>query len=97
MPNEATTYIHDLPAHTRLSPADAFPHYYKKVGHLEHIDVYRVIQLFQVTDPCLQHAVKKLLVAGNRGVKDMNKDVQEAIDTLQRWQEMRAEDAGVQK
>lgn len=94
MPNEATTYIHALPAHTRLSPADAFPHYYKKVGHLEHIDVYRVIQLFQVTDPCLQHAIKKLLVAGNRGHKDPIKDVQEAIATLERFLEMRSEDPG---
>jgi hypothetical protein len=30
---------------------------------LTHIDVYRVLKLYNVTDPCLQHAVKKLLVA----------------------------------
>lgn len=67
-------------------------HYFKDVSGLSHVDVYRVLQLFGVTDPCLQHAIKKLLVAGNRGVKDMDKDVQEAIDTLGRWQAMRVED-----
>ena len=72
-------------------------HYHKPVAHLGSIDVYRVLDLFGVTDQALGHAIKKLLVAGNRGVKDMDKDVQEAIDTLQRWQEMRAEDVGVQK
>lgn len=94
MPNEANSPIRELPIPPKRSPADAFPHYYKKVGHLEHIDVYRVIQLFQVTDPCLQHAVKKLLVAGNRGHKDPIKDVQEAIATLERFLEMRSEDPG---
>ena len=69
-----------------------YPHYFKPVGHLETIDVYRVLDLFHVADPCLQHAVKKLLVAGGRGHKDAEKDVAEAIDALERWQEMRAED-----
>ena len=72
-------------------------HYHKSVVHLSSVDVYRVLELFGVTDQALGHAIKKLLVAGNRGVKNIDKDVQEAIDTLQRWQEMRAEDAGVQK
>ena len=72
-------------------------HYHKSVAHLGSVDVYRVLDLFGVTDQALGHAIKKLLVAGNRGVKNMDKDVQEAIDTLQRWQEMQAEDAGVQK
>lgn len=68
-------------------------HYFKDVAHLETVDVYRVLELFEVVDPCLQHAIKKLLVAGERGHKDMGKDVQEAIDTLERWQAMRREDA----
>lgn len=67
-------------------------HYYKDVRTLEFIDVYRVLALFNVTDPCIQHAVKKLLVAGGRGAgKDITRDVQEAIDTMARWQEMNTE------
>ena len=49
-----------------------YSHYYKKVP-FDYIDVYRVLDLFSVTDPCLQHAIKKLLVAGGRGHKDIEK------------------------
>ena len=69
-------------------------HYFKDVSGLDSIDVYRVLQLFNVTDPCIQHAVKKLLVAGGRGAgKDISRDIKEAIDSLERWQEMREEEA----
>jgi len=67
-------------------------HYFKDVSNLKFIDIYRVLLLFGVTDPCLQHAVKKLLCAGNRGVKDELKDVQEAISTLTRYLEIKTED-----
>ena len=67
-------------------------HYFKKVTHLDAVDVYRVLELFEVTDPCLQHAIKKLLCAGARGNKDVEQDVQEAIDTLGRYQDMRVEE-----
>ena len=68
-------------------------HYYKNVAHLEKVDVYRVLELFNVTNPCIQHAVKKLLVAGGRGAgKSISKDIQEAIDSLKRMQEMHEED-----
>lgn len=70
---------------------DKYPHYYKKVPG-EYIDVYRVLDLFEVTDPCIQHAIKKLLAAGKRGAKDVSKDVREAIVSLERWQEMRKEE-----
>ena len=41
-----------------------------------------------MTDPCLQHAIKKLLCAGQRGVKDQAKDINEAKDTLERCLEL---------
>ena len=68
-------------------------HYFKDVSKLVAIDVYRVLELFEVVDPAIQHAVKKLLCAGGRGAKTMPQDVQEAIDSLNRWKEMRKEDA----
>lgn len=71
------------------------PHYYKDVSNLNEVDVYRVLKLFNVTDQAIGHAIKKLLVAGGRGAKDISKDVQEAIDTLERWKEIQAEDAPV--
>lgn len=69
-----------------------YPHYFKDVSKFTHVDVYRVLSLYNVTDPCLQHAIKKLLVAGGRGAKVISKDVQEAIDSLVRWKQMRAEE-----
>lgn len=69
-------------------------HYFRSVIGLKEIDVYRVLQLFDVTDQAIGHAIKKLLVAGGRGAgKDVSCDVQEALDTMNRWVEMRAEDA----
>lgn len=75
-------------------PERKHSHYFKDVSNLQKIDIYRVLDLYEVTDPCVQHAVKKLLVAGKRGAKDKPKDIQEAIDTLTRWQDMQGENNG---
>ena len=75
------------------TPAQKFPHYFKNVDHLKDIDIYRVLKMWQVTDPCIQHAVKKLLVAGKRGNKVMSIDVKEAIVALERFIQMLDEDA----
>lgn len=69
----------------------AHNHYFKDVRHLDYIDVYRIIDLYKITDACLQHALKKLLVAGGRGHKDISRDVQDVIDSCLRWQEMQQE------
>jgi hypothetical protein len=69
-------------------------HYFRNVAHLSEVDVYRVLELFNVTDQALGHAIKKLLAPGGRGAgKDFRRDVQEAVDTLQRRLEMLDEDA----
>lgn len=89
-----TPHMLPLPAAATASPPRKHSHYFKSVAGLESVDVYRVLHLFNVTDPCLGHAVKKLLVAGGRGGgKDISRDIQEAIDTLERWKDMRAEEA----
>lgn len=73
-------------------PTDpTFSRYFKAVPTTT-IDVYRVLTAFKVTDPCIQHAVKKLLAAGKRGAKDAETDIREAIVSLERWQEMRREE-----
>ena len=69
-------------------------HYFKPCPY-DTLDVYRVISIFGVTDPCIQHALKKLLCSGVRGHKDQSKDIQDAIDTLERWKQMREEDAEI--
>ena len=75
--------------------SNGFNHYFKDVSNLQNVDVYRVLELFNVVSPSIQHAVKKLLVAGGRGAgKDITQDIQEAIASLERWKEMWTEDAG---
>jgi len=71
--------------------ARPFSHYFKPCPFTE-VDVYRVLLMFEVADPCLQHAIKKLLVPGSRGGKDAARDVREAMASLQRWVDMRAEE-----
>lgn len=72
-------------------------HYKKDVKHLYTIDVYRVLDLYDVTQPALQHAVKKLLCAGQRGAKDYERDLREAIDSIERALQMHAEDCGKER
>lgn len=85
----------EIPRHNKIHTGEVVRkhnHYFKPCPH-DYVDVYRVLKLFNVTDPCLGHALKKILVAGGRGAgKDVRQDVQEAIDTLTRWQEMAIED-----
>jgi hypothetical protein len=61
-------------------------------GMMTHVDVYRVLKAFDVTDPALQHAVKKLLCAGLRGAKDARQDLCEAVQSIRRALEMMDED-----
>ena len=67
-----------------------YPHYFKDVSGVDAIDLYHVAQLYEITDPALFHAFKKIACAGKRGAKDQAQDVQEAIDALKRWQELSA-------
>ena len=68
-------------------------HYFHDVAHLQSVDIYRMLQLLDIAHPALQHAFKKVAAAGKRGAKSTAQDVQEAIDSLCRWQAMAAEDA----
>ena len=58
-------------------------HYHKQWGN-ESIDIYAVLAMFNVTDQAIGHAIKKLLMGGQRGHKDTLKDWQEAIDSINR-------------
>ena len=52
------------------------------------IDVYDVLVAFGVTNPAIAHAVKKLLMPGQRGHKDRATDIDEAIASLHRAREI---------
>ena len=53
-------------------------------GNSATIDVYDVLQAFNVTCPATQHAVKKLLCTGIRGHKDTTTDLIEARESITR-------------
>lgn len=58
------------------------------------IDVYDVLKAFEVTDPALQHLIKKALCAGLRGHKDTEQDLQDIIDSANRALELYHDDNG---
>lgn len=45
------------------------------------VDVYAVLNAFEVKDPALQHLIKKALCAGLRGHKDTEQDLHDIIDS----------------
>ncbi len=66
--------------------------YTRDVKHLDKIDIYRILDLYGVESPALQHAIKKLLCSGQRGYKNEYQDVVEAAKSIDRWLDMRRED-----
>jgi hypothetical protein len=70
-----------------------FNHYFRDVRHLSAIDIYRVLDLFDVTDHSAGHAIKKLIAAGKRGAKDAERDYIEAAKSIARKLEMMREDS----
>lgn len=58
--------------------------YQKRLRNNIAIDVYDVLDAFKVENPAVQHAIKKMLCAGQRGYKDYEQDLDEAIQSLER-------------
>lgn len=59
-------------------------HYHKPTNGAETVDVYWVLSAWEVDCHAIGHAVKKLLNAGQRGVKTKEQDLREAIDSIER-------------
>lgn len=59
------------------------------------IDVYDVLQAFEVKNPALQHLIKKALQAGNRGHKNLETDLQDIIDSAIRAKELGMNSAAI--
>jgi predicted transcriptional regulator len=55
------------------------------------LDPYRILKVYGIVDPAQQHAIKKLLRCGN-SIKGLEQDIDEVVETLQRWKQMLAED-----
>lgn len=60
-------------------------HYFIDVSNFKEIDFYVIARLYGITDPNIQHVIKKLLAVGKRnGGKSSEQDIQECIDSLNR-------------
>ena len=53
-------------------------------GQAFRVDVYSVLAAFRVTCPARQHAIKKLLMPGQRGAKGEIQDLDEALVSVSR-------------
>ena len=63
------------------------PKYNKQVPATT-IDVYDVLVAFKVTNPALQHLIKKALQVGNRGHKSAEQDYDDIIASAVRAKEL---------
>lgn len=52
------------------------------------VDVYDILVAYEIVNPAIQHAVKKLLKAAERGHKDKKQDYNEAIQSIERAKEL---------
>lgn len=66
-------------------------HYFIDVRGLDYIDPYMIAYLYNIDDPsgATQHALKKLLVPGKRGHKDVDTDLNNVVDTSNRLLEIK--------
>jgi hypothetical protein len=64
--------------------------YHRVIKGVE-IDVYDVLKVYGVTCPAIAHAIKKLLLPGERHAKTWEQDINEAIASLERARELRNE------
>lgn len=58
--------------------------YHREIKSGVFVDTYDVLMAFEVTNPAMQHALKKMLAPGQRGVKDTIQDMKEAIQSIER-------------
>ena len=75
-----------------MAKPDIHSHYFRYVGGLEYIDYYRLADLYAINHPCQAHVFKKIICTGERGHKELQHDIQDMIDTLERWKDMIQED-----
>ncbi len=57
--------------------------YHRQIAPGVFVDVYDLLRAFEVTEPELQHLVKKALAAGKRGHKDFEQDIKDILQSAQ--------------
>lgn len=77
-----------------LQPAGKKENKYNRQCKGVTVDVYDVLKAFEVTDPALQHLIKKALCAGLRGHKNKEQDLIDILDSAKRALELYHDDNG---
>jgi hypothetical protein len=80
IPAKAAIHIDDA----KLIKDDANPNKYARKINGASVDVYDILRAFGVTCPAAQHAIKKLLMPGQRGGKTKAQDLREALASVHR-------------
>nr|DAE34154.1 MAG TPA: hypothetical protein [Caudoviricetes sp.] len=62
--------------------------YLREIKPSVFVDVYDVLMAWNVTNPALQHLIKKALQAGERGHKSREQDLQDIIDSAIRAKDL---------
>ena len=75
-----------------LSEKQGNPKYNREIKQGVSVDVYDVLKAFDVTNPALQHLIKKALACGNRGHKDLMTDHKDIIDSAVRAKQLAESD-----
>lgn len=75
---------------SRFKPIVEHNNKYIRNIHGVAVDVYDVLKAWDVTCPATQHAIKKLLMPGQRGHKGKLNDYEEAHAAIQRAIELEA-------
>lgn len=92
MTPEEEALIDDLMAmaHDATDPMDLLPKnkYMREIKPDVWVDVYDVLFAWKVTNPALQHLIKKALQAGNRGHKDLSTDMRDIVESAIRAAEI---------
>ena len=86
--------LYDVKSDVNQNKSGATGAHYDFVYKGVKLDPYRIMTQYNIYHPAQQHAIKKLLRAGN-SVKGLRRDIEEVIITLNRWLEMLDEDGRV--
>jgi hypothetical protein len=62
--------------------------YHREIKPGVWVDVYAVLKAWNVTNPALQHLIKKALAPGERGHKTKQQDLQDIVDSAIRAKEL---------
>lgn len=62
--------------------------YHREIKPCVWVDVYDILQAWEVSNPALQHLIKKALAPGARGHKDLETDMNDIIASAQRAKEL---------